>query len=78
MSSRDRRGEVVLEGEGTNFKDKIVFFEGTNLVGRNPSKTTVTIKDRSISEIHGKIICKDNTIKIVDSKSKNGIYLNNL
>lgn len=67
-----------MECEATNFKDKVIFFEGVNLVGRNPAKTTVTIKDRSISQIHGKIICKNNTIKIVDCKSKNGIYLNSL
>lgn len=49
MTFRDRRGTLVLEGEGTNFKDKLLFFEGVNLVGRNPAKTNVTIKDRSIS-----------------------------
>lgn len=78
MSLRERRGDIVLEGEGFNYKDKLPYFEGVNLVGRNPSKTTITIKDRSISEIHAKIICKGKSIKVIDAKSKNGVYLNSL
>lgn len=45
-------------------------------MGRNPSKTIVTIKDRSVSEIHAKVICKDKTIKVMDANSKNGVYIN--
>lgn len=49
-----------------------------NLVGRNPAKTNITIKDRSVSEIHAKVICKDHTIKIMDANSKNGVYINQI
>lgn len=65
-----------MECQDNGFKDKVLFFEGVNLVGRNPAKTNVTIKDRSVSEVHAKIICRDQIIKVMDAGSKNGVYIN--
>lgn len=48
------------------------------MVGRNPAKTTLTIKDRSISEIHAKVIVRNGAIRILDARSKNGVYINDL
>lgn len=76
MSFRDGVGMLICES--ATFTGKLPFYEGTNLVGRNPAKTNITIKDRSVSEVHAKIICNNRVIKIVDNKSKNGVYINDL
>lgn len=49
MLERSRKGVIHLECPDNGYKDKALFFEGVNLVGRNPAKTNVTIKDRSVS-----------------------------
>jgi len=47
-------------------------------VGRSSNSSNITIKDKSISETHGKIIYEKGVLKIIDTGSKNGIYLHNM
>ena len=76
MTSRTQKGILLIEGE--NYKDKVPLYEGVNIVGRSTVKSNITIKDKSISTTHAKVIVRDKKITIVDTESKNGVFLNSI
>ncbi len=55
--------------------DPIPFFEGENIIGRNPTKTKVAIRHPSISERHLSLHVRKGKIYIKDIGSKNGTFL---
>jgi hypothetical protein len=75
MPARDCKGLLHLQYNQRGHSQKLMFYEGINLVGRGPAKADVLIKDASISEAHAQVICRGGTITIVDLNSKNGVYV---
>lgn len=70
-------GYVVFQDDD-QLSQRIPFYEGENLIGRNPAKANIPIKRRQISEQHAKLVVKESKVMLLDMGSKNGVYLNDL
>lgn len=58
-----------------DYTDKIPLFEGENVIGRVPEKSSIVIKDPQISSAHAKLKITNGKFKIIDIGSKNGTFM---
>jgi pSer/pThr/pTyr-binding forkhead associated (FHA) protein len=77
MKTKQLAGYLIIL-ENSSFPKKIAFFEGENMIGRNPAKAEIAIKDLSISEKHAKLTYTKEKLTLKDVGSKNGIYIGSL
>jgi len=54
--------------------EKLPLFEGDNILGRVPDKSSVVIKHNQISSCHAKIKITNTKIILTDMGSKNGTF----
>lgn len=70
-----QKGILILEHGGETHKFPL--YEGENSIGRNHLKNKITIRDKSISDVHAKLICRKGLLWVVDCASKNGVFVGN-
>jgi len=84
--SREKSSEVVRESK-TAYNEIDVLVNGEKIssyrvsdegisVGRDPSRVGIIIAEPIISKLHCSFYRTGNTLKVIDHKSTNGIYLN--